>query len=43
MRRVMKLRHLEVGGQADMQDVAEAKLDVEILRKATAYFARGSR
>jgi len=34
---------LEAENSRLRRELAEAKLDVEILRKATAYFARGSR
>ena len=34
---------LEAENSRLRRDLADAKLDVEILRKATAYFAKGSR
>jgi transposase len=34
---------LEAENSQPRRELADAKLDVEILRKATAYFARGSR
>ncbi len=34
---------LEAENSRLRKDLADAKLDVEILRKATAYFAKGSR
>lgn len=34
---------LEAENSQLRQELADAKLDVEILRKATAYFAKGSR
>ena len=37
------ISELEAENSRLRRELAEAKLDVEILRKATAYFARGSR
>lgn len=34
---------LEAENSRLRRELADAKLDVEVLRKATAYFARGSR
>jgi transposase len=34
---------LEAENSRLRKELADARLDVEILRKATAYFARGSR
>lgn len=37
------ISELEAENSRLRRELAEAKLDVEILRKATAYFAKGSR
>ena len=37
------VNELEAENSRLRRDLADAKLDVEILRKATAYFAKGSR